>query len=172
MNKITIYCDGACKDNQFPEKSRGGYGALISYGNIQKELLCGEIPTTNNRMELNALIQPLKLLKSPQSVVVYTDSKYMKNGMLEWKFGWVKNNWLKANGEPVKNQELWKELLKLCEIHSVDFKWVKGHNGDPGNERADDLANEGVLYAMDCKKKGVIPKIIFRDAENKVNLIK
>ena len=78
----------------------------------------------------------------------------------------------KSDGEPVKNSELWKELLKLCEIHKVDFKWVKGHNGDPGNEKADDLANEGCIYAVDCKKKGIAPKIIFRDAAVKVNLIK
>ena len=172
MNKIIMYCDGVCKDNQNYEISRGGFGALISYGDIQKELLGGEAPTTNNRMELNAIIQPLKLLKKPQEVIIFTDSMYVKKGMLEWRFNWVKRNWIKSDGEPVKNSELWKELLKLCEIHKVDFKWVKGHNGDPGNEKADDLANEGCIYAVDCKKKGIAPKIIFRDAAVKVNLIK
>ena len=125
MNKIIMYCDGACKDNQNYEISRGGFGALISYGDIQKELLGGEAPTTNNRMELNAIIQPLKLLKKPQEVIIFTDSMYVKKGMLEWRFNWVKRNWIKSDGEPVKNSELWKDIeyrKKYSEHHSNAYK--------------------------------------------------
>lgn len=169
-NIIIIYCDGACKDNQHAEISRGGFGALIDYKGKQKELLGGEVPTTNNRMELNAIIQPLKLLKSKQNVRVFTDSMYVKKGITEWKFGWIKRNWKTSDNKPVKNQELWKEFLALCDIHNVEFRWVKGHNGDPGNERADDLANEGCIYAVKCKEQGIQPKVIFREAAVKVIL--
>lgn len=170
MSKIIIYSDGACKDNQFPDKARGGYGALITYGGGQKELLCGEIPSSNNRMELNAIIQPLKLIKGKQEIDIYTDSKYVQKGMNEWRFNWIKRNWIKADGEPVKNVELWKELLALNGTHKINFFWVKGHADNPGNERADQLANEGVIYAMKCKDEGIQPKIIFRDAISIINL--
>ena len=137
---ITIYTDGACKGNPGP----GGWGVWMQYGEHEKELWGGEKLTTNNRMELTAVIQALLSLKRRCTVVIYTDSEYVRNGITSWIHGWKKRGWTTADKKPVKNAELWKELEALSLQHEVDWRWVRGHAGDPGNERADMLANRGV----------------------------
>ncbi|MCY3768410.1 MAG: ribonuclease HI [Gammaproteobacteria bacterium] len=139
-NPVIIYTDGACRGNPGP----GGWGAVLIHGNHRKELYGGESSTTNNRMELTAAIESLKALTRPSRVSVYTDSTYVKNGMQGWLRNWKKNNWLTAQRKPVKNQDLWKVLDELVGRHDVDWHWVKGHSGNPGNERADLLANRGI----------------------------
>ncbi len=137
---VIIYTDGACRGNPGP----GGWGAVLSYGDHRKELHGGESRTTNNRMELTAAIESLGALTRPSRVSVYTDSTYVKNGIQKWMLNWKRNNWQTALGGPVKNQDLWKALDKLVCRHEVDWHWVKGHSGDPGNERADRLAKRGI----------------------------
>lgn len=142
--KVTIYTDGACKGNPGP----GGWGALLIYegknGPIEKELFGGEPQTTNNRMELMAAIQALTLLKKKCHIDLYIDSQYVRNGILEWIDNWKRNGWKTAQKKPVKNAELWQELDKQRQRHHIQWHWVKGHAGNPGNERADILANLGV----------------------------
>ena len=140
MNKITIYTDGACRGNPGP----GGWGAILSNTNSEKELYGGEKDTTNNRMELVATIEALKVLKKQCEVDLYTDSTYVKNGIQQWLANWKKNNWRTAARKPVKNQDLWEALDLQTQRHNVSWHWVKGHAGDPGNERADELANLGI----------------------------
>ena len=137
---ITIYTDGACKGNPGP----GGWGVWMRWGEHEKELWGGEKLTTNNRMELTAVIQALLALKRRCKVVLYTDSEYVRNGITSWIHGWKKRGWMTADKKPVKNVELWQELEALSLQHQVDWRWVRGHAGDPGNERADQLANRGV----------------------------
>jgi ribonuclease HI len=137
---ITIYTDGACKGNPGP----GGWGAWMAWGSHEKELWGGEKLTTNNRMELTAVIQALSALKRRCTVVLYTDSEYVRNGITSWIHGWKQRGWKTADKKPVKNVELWQELDALAQQHQVTWRWVKGHAGDPGNERADMLANRGV----------------------------
>lgn len=137
---VTIYTDGACKGNPGP----GGWGAWMSAGDHEKELFGGEALTTNNRMELSAVIESLATLKRPCSVAIYTDSAYVKNGMTTWIHNWKRRGWRTADNQPVKNAELWQRLDSLVQQHKVSWHWVKGHSGDPGNERADALANKGV----------------------------
>ncbi len=139
-NPVIIYTDGACRGNPGP----GGWGAVLTYGDHRKELYGGESRTTNNRMELTAAIESLKALTRPSRVSVYTDSKYVKNGIQKWMQNWKKKNWRTAQGGAVKNQDLWKVLDELVGRHEVDWHWVKGHSGDPGNERADRLAKRGI----------------------------
>jgi ribonuclease HI len=141
---ITIYTDGACKGNPGP----GGWGAWMQYGEHEKELWGGEKQTTNNRMELTAVIQALSSLKRRCHVILYTDSEYVRNGITTWIHGWKKRGWLTADKKPVKNVELWQELEAQSLKHHIDWRWVKGHAGDPGNERADMLANRGVESAL------------------------
>ena len=136
---VIIYADGACRGNPGP----GGWGAWLKSGAHERELFGGEPRTTNNRMELTAVIQALAALKRPSAVVVYTDSEYVKNGITTWIHGWKKRGWLTADRKPVKNVELWQQLEAQAAQHRVDWRWVKGHAGDPGNERADALANRG-----------------------------
>ena len=136
---VIIYADGACRGNPGP----GGWGAWLKSGAHERELFGGEPRTTNNRMELTAVIQALAALKRPSAVVVYTDSEYVKNGITSWIHGWKKRGWLTADRKPVKNVELWQQLEAQAAQHRVDWRWVKGHAGDPGNERADALANRG-----------------------------
>lgn len=136
---VVIYTDGACKGNPGP----GGWGAWLVAGGHEKELWGGERLTTNNRMELTAVIEALASLKRRCSVTVYTDSEYVKNGITTWIHGWKKRGWLTADKKPVKNVELWQRLDALAAQHQVDWRWVRGHTGDPGNERADALANRG-----------------------------
>ncbi len=137
---VVIYADGACRGNPGP----GGWGAWLKSGAHERELFGGEPKTTNNRMELTAVIEALAALKRPSVVVVYTDSTYVKEGITNWIHGWKKRGWLTADRKPVKNVELWQRLEALAGQHRVDWRWVKGHAGDPGNERADALANRGV----------------------------
>jgi len=143
MTDVTIYTDGACKGNPGP----GGWGAWLRAGSHEKELFGGERQTTNNRMELTAVIESLATLKRPCAVAIYTDSEYVKNGITTWIHNWKRRGWRTADGKPVKNEELWRRLDALVAGHQVSWHWVKGHAGDPGNERADALANRGVEQA-------------------------
>jgi ribonuclease HI len=136
---VVIYTDGACKGNPGP----GGWGAWLRWGEHEKELFGGEPLTTNNRMELTAVIEALSALKRSTAVAVYTDSEYVKNGITTWIKGWKNRGWRTADNKPVKNQELWQRLDALVSQHQVSWHWVRGHTGDPGNERADELANRG-----------------------------
>ncbi|RZL66467.1 MAG: ribonuclease HI [Variovorax sp.] len=146
MNEVTIYTDGACKGNPGP----GGWGAWLKSGTTEKELFGGELGTTNNRMELQAVIEGLAALKRPCKVVLYLDSQYVRQGITEWIKGWKAKGWMTAARQPVKNVELWKQLDKLVQEggHIIEWRWVRGHSGDPGNERADMLANKGVERAL------------------------
>jgi ribonuclease HI len=137
---VVVYTDGACKGNPGP----GGWGALLRWKGHEKELFGGELDTTNNRMELTAVIQALSALKSRCEVAVYTDSVYVKDGITKWIHGWKQRGWRTADKKPVKNVELWQRLEALAALHDVQWHWVRGHDGDPGNERADELANRGV----------------------------
>lgn len=141
-----IYTDGACKGNPGP----GGWGAWLKSGATEKELFGGELATTNNRMELTAVIESLNALKRPCKVMLYLDSQYVRMGIMEWVRGWKLKGWRTASGQPVKNVELWQRLDKLVQEggHQIEWRWVKGHSGDPGNERADMLANKGVERAL------------------------
>jgi ribonuclease HI len=141
---IYIYSDGACKGNP----GTGGWGALLVAGGHRKEICGGEANTTNNRMEMTAVIRALESLKRPSTVEVHTDSQYVQKGISEWMAGWKRRNWRTADGKPVKNQDLWLQLDALSHLHTIEWKWVRGHAGHPENERADALANQGVLQAQ------------------------
>ncbi|AEA60005.1 MULTISPECIES: ribonuclease HI [Burkholderia] len=140
LQSIDIYTDGACKGNPGP----GGWGALLRFGDQEKELFGGEPGTTNNRMELLAVIKALEALKRRCHVVVHTDSQYVQKGISEWIHGWKKKGWVTAAKTPVKNADLWKRLDELVVGHEIEWRWVKGHAGHAENERADALANRGV----------------------------
>ncbi|WP_239423937.1 ribonuclease HI [Snodgrassella communis] len=140
MSEVTLYTDGACKGNP----GVGGWGAFLQSGRHSKELFGGEANTTNNRMELTAVIQGLAALKRPCIVNIYTDSQYVKNGMQEWIHNWKARGWKTASKQPVKNVELWQALDAEVNKHQVHWHWIKGHAGNPGNEKADELANRGV----------------------------
>jgi ribonuclease HI len=141
---VEIYTDGACSGNPGP----GGWGAVLRYGRHEKELYGGdEGPTTNNRMELTAPIRALESLKRPSTVVIYTDSTYVRNGVLSWLPRWKGNGWRTSTKQPVKNADLWRRLDAASEPHEVQWRWVKGHAGHPENERADRLAVRGVREA-------------------------
>ncbi len=137
MKNVDIYTDGACSGNP----GKGGWGAVLVYGNTEKEISGGNSDTTNNRMELTAVIEALKMLKMPCNVTLTTDSKYVCDAInQQWVYSWKKNGWKKADKKTALNVDLWEELLPLLEIHNVTFNWVKGHNGHPYNERCDSLA--------------------------------
>jgi ribonuclease HI len=138
-SKVVVYTDGACKGNPGP----GGWGVWMVSGQHEKELWGGEANTTNNRMELTAVIQALTTLKRRCHVIIYTDSEYVRKGITEWITGWKRRGWKTADNKPVKNAELWVALEQAANVHQVEWRWVKGHSGDPGNERADGLANRG-----------------------------
>jgi ribonuclease HI len=142
MNEVTIYTDGACKGNPGP----GGWGVFLKSAGTEKELFGGEANTTNNRMEMMAVIQALQALKRPCKVTLYLDSEYVRKGITEWVKGWKARGWKTAAKQPVKNVDLWQTLDDLVTNteHQLTWRWVKGHAGDPGNERADMLANKGV----------------------------
>ncbi len=140
MKTVIIYTDGACRGNPGP----GGWGVLIEYGEVSKRLYGGDVSTTNNKMELTAAIMALKEIREPCKIILYTDSKYVLQGIEEWIHNWKKKGWRGANKKPVKNIELWKELDELRDEHNIKWNWVKGHSGDPGNETADMLANKGI----------------------------
>ena len=140
MKTVIIYTDGACRGNPGP----GGWGVLIEYGELSRQLYGGDVSTTNNKMELTAAIMALKEIKEPCEIILYTDSKYVLQGIEEWIHNWKKRGWRGANKKPVKNIDLWKELDELRDKHNIKWNWVKGHSGDPGNETADMLANRGI----------------------------
>jgi len=139
-DRVDIYTDGACSGNPGP----GGWGALLIYAGTEKELCGGAADTTNNRMEMMAAIEALKALKRPCQVHLHTDSVYLRDGVTKWVHGWKRNGWRTADKKPVKNQDLWQQLLSLIEAQQVTWHWVKGHSGHPENERADGLANQGM----------------------------
>lgn len=140
MKEIVIYTDGACSGNPGP----GGWGALLIYADHRKEIMEGAFDTTNNRMELTAAIEALNALNESCSVILHTDSTYVKDGITKWIENWKKNGWRTAAKKPVKNADLWQALDKAVGRHTISWQWVKGHNGDEGNERADELANMGL----------------------------
>ena len=140
MRDVVIHTDGACKGNPGP----GGWGALLVSGQHEKELFGGEAHTTNNRMEMMAVIEALGALKGPSRVVLYTDSSYVQKGITEWITGWKARGWRTADKKPVKNEDLWKRLDAAIGPHTVTWHWVKGHAGHPENERADELARRGI----------------------------
>lgn len=139
LKHVTIYTDGACSGNPGP----GGWGAVLYYGSVTKELYGGEKDTTNNRMELTAAVKALSALKYPCRVDLYTDSQYVKKGITEWITGWKEKNWRTADKKPVKNADLWQALEDAASIHQVAWHWVRGHDGNVHNERADALAVKG-----------------------------
>lgn len=138
--RVTIYTDGACKGNPGP----GGWGALLIFNGVERELKGGEAHTTNNRMELMAAIMALEALKRPCAIDLFTDSQYVRNGVLTWMANWKKRGWLTADRKPVKNEDLWRRLDEARGRHDVTWRWVKGHADDPLNHRVDALANEGI----------------------------
>tara|TARA_B100000886_G_C20327250_1_gene450798 strand:+ start:522 stop:956 length:435 start_codon:yes stop_codon:yes gene_type:complete len=140
MKDVIIYTDGACRGNPGP----GGWGALIKFDITQKEIFGGQNNTTNNQMELSAAIEGLSTLKEPCNVELFTDSRYVMDGITQWIQNWKKNNWKTSSKKEVKNKELWQKLDQLMSYHQVKWNWVKGHSGDPGNEVADLLANKGI----------------------------
>lgn len=146
-DKVEIYTDGACKGNPGP----GGWGALLIYKGVERELWGGEAETTNNRMELTAAIRALAELNRPCEVSLTTDSEYVMRGIQEWLPNWKKRSWKTAARQPVKNADLWQQLDEQVSRHRVTWSWVRGHTGHPGNERADQLANRGVVSAKSQK---------------------
>jgi ribonuclease HI len=152
MNSVTIHTDGACSGNPGP----GGWGAVLQYGDKIKELKGGEALTTNNKMELTAAISALNALTRPCEVELHTDSNYVKDGLTKWIHGWKKNGWRTADKKPVKNVELWQALDAAVSRHKINWHWVKGHAGDEMNERADELANEGMAPFKPKKRNDVI----------------
>ncbi len=145
---VEIYTDGACRGNP----GKGGWGALMSYAGKEKELCGGEHDTTNNRMELTAPIEALTVLKRSCKVKIFTDSQYVRKGITEWIESWQARGWKTAAKKDVKNKDLWLALLEQVKQHDVEWVWVKGHSGVPGNERADDLANRGIDELTDLKE--------------------
>ncbi|PHR60580.1 MAG: ribonuclease HI [Robiginitomaculum sp.] len=140
LDAVIMYTDGACRGNPGP----GGWGALLIFGKTEKEISGGEDDTTNNRMELMAAIEGLNQLKRACQVTLHTDSKYVLDGITKWLPGWKKRNWKTAGKKPVKNQDLWERLEQATQRHEMEWIWVKGHAGHDGNERADELANQGL----------------------------
>jgi ribonuclease HI len=145
MKKIEIFTDGACKGNPGP----GGWGVVLRMGSAEKELSGHDPATTNNRMELTAVIEALRALKSPCDVALHTDSRYVIDGITKWIFGWQKNGWKNAAKKPVLNADLWRALLEAKDGHRIAWTWVKGHDGHPENERADRLASDAALRRPD-----------------------
>lgn len=141
---IDIYTDGACSGNPGP----GGWGAILRSGDTEKELCGGEPQTTNNRMEITAVIEALRVLKRPVEARVHTDSQYVQKGISEWIHGWKRRGWKTAAKAPVKNEDLWRELDRLASPHRIEWVWVRGHAGHAENERADALANKGLRMAL------------------------
>ena len=141
MKPIEMFTDGACKGNPGP----GGWGAILRMGESEKELSGNEPQTTNNRMEMMAVLKGLAALKSPCHVKLHTDSRYVIDGITKWVFGWQKNGWRTADRKPVKNEDLWRELVLAVKPHRIDWIWVKGHDGHPENERVDKLASDAAL---------------------------
>ena len=152
MNKphVIIYTDGGCSPNPGP----GGWGAILSFGQHRKELKGGEAHSTNNRMELMAAIMALEALSEPCRIILQTDSQYVRQGITEWMANWVRRNWKTAAGEPVKNRDLWERLHAATQRHAIEWRWVKGHSGDPDNERVDVLARNEAIKFRDTASVG------------------
>ncbi|MGB3377396.1 ribonuclease HI [Allopontixanthobacter sediminis] len=144
MKHVEIFTDGACKGNPGP----GGWGALLRMGKHEKEIAGSEADTTNNRMEMTAVIRALNALIEPCAIDLYTDSKYVLDGMTKWIDGWQRNGWKTASKKPVRNEDLWHELIEAVKHHQVDWHWVKGHNGHPENDRVDRLASDAAEQAQ------------------------
>ena len=142
---VEIYTDGACKGNP----GVGGWGAILRFGEREKEIFGGTANTTNNRMEMTAVIEALRSLSRPCDVIVFTDSSYVQKGISEWIHGWKRNGWKTSDKKPVKNADLWQTLDQLASGHNIEWRWVRGHAGHPENERADQLANRGVEAVLD-----------------------
>jgi ribonuclease HI len=140
LSKVDIYTDGACRGNPGP----GGWAALLLFGEHEREISGADPATTNNRMELTAVIRALEALKRPVEAAIYTDSQYVRQGVLEWMPNWKARGWKTADKKPVKNQDLWQTLDALLPNHQLEWHWVKGHSGNPGNERVDELANRAI----------------------------
>jgi len=140
MQDVEIYTDGACSGNPGP----GGWGAVLIFGDHRKELMGGNVETTNNRMEMSAAIEALNALKAPCKIKLHTDSNYLRDGITKWIKNWKRNGWRTASKKPVKNTDLWQALEVACDRHDVSWHWVKGHAGHPENELADELAREGM----------------------------
>lgn len=151
MKSIEIHTDGACLGNPGP----GGWAALLRFNGRERELVGSEADTTNNRMELMAAIQGLESLKEPCGVSLFTDSQYVQKGFVEWLPGWVKRGWKTSGGDPVKNQDLWQRLLQAAKPHRIQWHWVRGHSGDPDNERVDVLARSAAEQLRDSAGMGV-----------------
>ena len=145
MKEIEIHTDGACLGNPGP----GGWAALLRYKGHERELAGGEGHTTNNRMELMAAIMGLETLTEPCRIMLQTDSQYVRQGITEWMSGWVRRNWTTAGGDPVKNRDLWERLHAATGRHQIEWRWVKGHNGDPDNERVDQMARDAAIRVRD-----------------------
>jgi len=143
---VKIFTDGACTGNPGP----GGWGALLSFSGVEKEIFGGETGSTNNRMELMAAIKALEMLTRPSTVRLSTDSVYLKDGITKWIHNWKANGWRTSAKKPVKNVDLWKRLLEASGPHKIEWEWVKGHSGNPGNERADALARQGIMEGPQC----------------------
>ncbi|MEA9829711.1 ribonuclease HI [Xanthomonas campestris pv. raphani] len=141
MKSIEVHTDGSCLGNPGP----GGWAALLRYNGREKELAGGEANSTNNRMELMAAIMALETLTEPCQILLHTDSQYVRQGITEWMPGWVRRGWKTSGGDPVKNRELWERLHAATQRHSIEWRWVKGHNGDPDNERVDVLARNQAI---------------------------
>lgn len=144
---VEIFCDGACSGNPGP----GGYGAILRYGGSEKEISGNSLATTNNRMELSAVIEALKQLTRPCRVIITTDSQYVVKGMTEWIAGWQRKGWQNSKKEPVLNRDLWENLLELAGSHTIEWRWVRGHNGHAENERCDSLAREAIAELLQKK---------------------
>ncbi|MEZ5742682.1 MAG: ribonuclease HI [Sphingomonadaceae bacterium] len=144
MKKIDVFTDGACKGNPGP----GGWGALLRMGGHEKELHGSDPETTNNRMEMTAVIRALKALTEPCEIELYTDSRYVIDGMTKWIEGWKRKGWVNASKKPVKNVDLWHDLIEVTQTHRINWHWVKGHNGHPENERVDKLASDAAEMAL------------------------
>lgn len=150
MSRVSIWTDGACSGNPGP----GGWGAVLRYGETERELSGGEAETTNNRMELRAAIEALGALKRPCEIDLYTDSQYVRGGVTGWMENWNRNGWKTADRKPVKNEDLWKALDEARKRHAIVWHWVKGHAGHPENERADELARQGMAPFKPARAKG------------------
>ncbi|MGQ8365847.1 ribonuclease HI [Glaciecola sp. 1036] len=153
MKKVVMYTDGSCLGNPGP----GGFGALLEYKGTEKSIAKGFKLTTNNRMELLAVIEGLNALKSPCHVTLYTDSQYVKNGIQKWIHNWKKRDWRTADKKKVKNEDLWKKLDLVANKHQIDWRWVKGHSGNPGNEKVDTLARDAASASNLLEDKGYQP---------------
>ena len=141
---LEIFTDGACSGNPGP----GGYGAILKYGEVEKEIWGCERETTNNRMEMTAVIEALRLLSRPCKIRIVTDSNYVVKGMTQWIYGWVKRNWTNAQKKPVLNRDLWEQLFEMSRPHDIEWRWIKGHDGHRENERCDNMARKAILECL------------------------